>query len=88
VSLISWAAATPARKITVIVILAIIGLGAIAVALIYLIHANDLPRVLIGRSHHGRHPIRAVIAAVVGVGLLVVAWLVYRQRPAASTGDV
>jgi multisubunit Na+/H+ antiporter MnhB subunit len=86
VSLVSWAAATPARKIAVI-ISATIGLAAIAVALIYVIHANDLPSALLDRSHHGHHPLRAVVAAVVGVVLLVLAGLVYRQ-PTTTTGDV
>jgi H+/Cl- antiporter ClcA len=87
VSFLNWAAATPGRKTTVTVIFAIVGLAAIAVALIFAIHANDLPRLLVGRSHHGHHPIRLVISAAVGVVLLVLAWLVYRQPPPDAAAD-
>jgi len=87
VNLVSWAAATPARRIAITAILVIIGLAAIAVAIIYGVHANTLPKVFVGKSHHGIHPIRIAIAAIVGVGLLILAFLVNRRpapRPAAT----
>ncbi len=86
-NLVSWAAATPARRIAITAILVIIGLAAIAVAIIYGVHANTLPKVLVGKSRHGIHPIRIAIAAIVGVGLLILAWLVNRRPAAAARSD-
>ncbi len=72
-------------------ILGIIGIVAIIVAIIYLTTAaGSLPSFIPGHIHGstGHHPLRAGVAAVVGVILLVAAWWVgFGAKPKSGSSS-
>ncbi len=67
-------------------ILAVIGILAAILGLLYLFAASSLPSALEGSSHTGHHVYRAVAAFVVAAACLVGAWLASRRRQSAGGG--
>ena len=56
--------------------LAIVGVVAIVVGVLYLLAARNLPLIFQGAVHTQHHPYRAGACLAAGVGCLVVAWLI------------
>jgi hypothetical protein len=70
------------RKRPIIVILAVIGIVAIIVGVLYMVAGSSLPSFMVAGSHvhKGGHLIRGAAALVVGVAALAGAWLSGRKK--------
>lgn len=75
-------AGSSGSKRILVVILAIIGIAAIVVAIMFFVAPTDLPHLLFskGEPRTGHHLVRAAVSAAVGVIALVAAALVGRNR--------
>jgi hypothetical protein len=62
------------------ILLAVIGVLALALAALYFFDATALPTALEGRSHHGHHLIRVVISLAIAIACLILS-LVAARRP-------
>jgi hypothetical protein len=61
-------------------VLSILGLLAIVAGILYIAGAANSLHFMVGKVHHGHHEIRAVVAFVIGVILLVAAWFVVKGK--------
>ena len=62
------------------IVLAVIGVLAIIVGILYVAGALNSVHFLVGKYHKGHHQARAAVSFVVGVILLALAWFVGRRR--------
>jgi hypothetical protein len=62
------------------VILAIVGLLAIVAGILYLAGTANSLHFMVGSVHRGHHQVRAIVALVIGVVLLVAAFFTARRR--------
>ena len=62
------------------IVLGILGLLAIVAGILYISGAANSMHFMVGKVHHGHHQIRAVVAFVIGVILLVAAWFVAKGK--------
>ena len=65
------------------ILLAVIGVLALALAAIFFFDASALPTFMQGRSHHGHHFIRVVICLAIAIAFLIGALVAARSKPAA-----
>jgi hypothetical protein len=70
-----------ASRRPIIIVLAVIGILAVILGILYFVAAGSLPDFLVGKVHGGHHWVRGLVSLVVGVAFLAAAWLVQR-RPA------
>ncbi|GEM_PF-1157726 len=65
-----------------VIVLAVLGILAIILGILYVALGSSLPSFLTAGSHvhHGGHIIRAVVCWVVGVALLIGAWFTNRAQ--------
>lgn len=77
----SSASVTGSRSKMLVVILAVIGVLAIAVGILYMVAGNSLPSFMTAGSHvhHGNHLARGSVAAVIGILALIGAWIIKRR---------
>jgi hypothetical protein len=70
-----------ARK-PLVVILAVIGIAAIIVGVLYMVAGSSLPSFMVAGSHvhKGGHFIRGAVSLVVGAGALAGAWLTSKKK--------
>jgi uncharacterized membrane protein YidH (DUF202 family) len=59
-------------------VLAVLGILAIIAGILYVSGAANSVHLMVGSVHHGHHQVRAAVSFVVGVALLVGAWLAAR----------
>jgi uncharacterized membrane protein YidH (DUF202 family) len=78
VSQVHSAPTSPGRR-ALAVVLAIIGVLAIIAGILYVAGAANSLHFMVGSVHKGHHLVRAAISVVVGVALLVGAWLAARR---------
>ena len=69
---------------TAAIVLAVLGVLAIVLGILYIAGALNSVHVLVGSVHKGHHDVRALVCFVVGVVLLVIAWLAGRSGRRAS----
>ena len=71
-----------AGKKPLVIILAVIGIVAIIVGILYLVAGNSLPSFLTAGSHvhKGNHLARGGVALVVGVAALIGAWFSTKSK--------
>ena len=71
---------------TLVIVLAVIGIIAIIVGLLYMVDGNSLPSFLTAGSHvkKGNHIARGAVALVIGIVLLVGAWVTGRKSKASA----
>jgi hypothetical protein len=62
------------------IVLAILGVLAIILGVLYIAGALDSVHFLVGSHHKGSHEVRAGVSFVVGIVLLVLAWAAGRTR--------
>lgn len=62
------------------IVLAILGVLAIIVGVLYVAGTLNSVHFLVGKTHHGHHQARAAVSFVVGVILLALAWFTGRRR--------
>jgi uncharacterized membrane protein HdeD (DUF308 family) len=74
-------------KKPLIIVLAVIGVLALILGILYLVAGNSLPSFLTSGSHvkSGNHLARGGVCLVVGVVVLIGSWLTSRNKAAAST---
>jgi hypothetical protein len=75
----------PAGQRLLAIVLAIIGILAAVLGLLYIIAGTSLPTMLEGSSHHGHHAVRAAISFIVAAACFFGAWLASRQRSAGRS---
>jgi hypothetical protein len=70
-----------------VIVLAVIGVIALIVGLLYMVDGNSLPSFLTAGSHvkKGIHIARGALALVIGVALLAGAWFTGRKSKAAAS---
>ncbi len=73
--------ASASRK-PLVIILAVIGVVAIILAILYLVGGSAIPSFLIAGSHvkHGHHLARGGVALVVGIAALTGSWFATKSR--------
>lgn len=69
---------------TLVIVLAVIGVLGILAGILYLAGALNSIHFLVGNTHKGSHPIRAIVSLVVGAAFLIGAYLARAKKPAAS----
>jgi hypothetical protein len=71
---------------TLVIVLAVIGIIAIIVGLLYMVDGNSLPSFLTAGSHvkKGNHIARGAVALVIGIALLAGAWFTGRKSKAGA----
>jgi hypothetical protein len=71
---------------TLVIVLAVIGIIALIVGLLYLVDGNSLPSFLTAGSHvkKGNHIARGAVALVLGIALLAGAWFTGRKTKAGA----
>ncbi len=71
---------------TLAIVLAVIGVIALIVGLLYLVDGNSLPSFLTAGSHvkKGNHLARGAVALVIGIVLLAGAWFTGRKPKAGA----
>jgi uncharacterized membrane protein YidH (DUF202 family) len=74
--------AGPSSRRALAIVLAVVGALAVIAAILYLAGAANSLHFMVGSVHKGHHVVRAAISLVVGVALLIAAWLTTRRRPA------
>jgi len=62
------------------ILLAVVGVLALALAALYFFDASALPAGLEGRSHHGHHLIRVVISLAIAIACLIGSLLAARSK--------
>jgi hypothetical protein len=62
------------------IVLGILGLLAMVAGILYLAGAANSLHFMVGKVHHGHHDIRAIVAFVIGVILLVAAWFLAKGK--------
>jgi hypothetical protein len=65
---------------TLAVVLAIIGILAILAGILYVAGAANSLHFMVGSVHKGHHAVRAAVAFVIGIVLLVCAWFASRRN--------
>jgi hypothetical protein len=65
---------------TLAIVLAILGILAIILGVLYVAGALNSVHFLVGSHHKGSHTVRAGVSFVVGIVLLVLAWAAGRTR--------
>lgn len=78
VSTASAPSRSPNRALTAV--LGVLGILAIIVGVLYVAGALNSVHFLVGSHHKGSHQVRAAVAFVVGVVLLILAWAASRSR--------
>jgi hypothetical protein len=73
----------PSGRGPLVAILAILGVLAIILGILYVSGALNSVHFLVGSVHKGHHQVRAAVSFVVGVALLIGAFIA-RARPAGS----
>jgi uncharacterized membrane protein YidH (DUF202 family) len=70
---------------TMVIVLAVIGILAIIVGVLYMAAGNSLPAFMTAGSHvhKGNHLARGAVALVVGIALLIGAWFTARKNSSA-----
>jgi len=71
--------ATSGRR-TLAIILGVLGVLAIIAGIMYVAGAANSVHFMVGSVHKGHHQVRAAVAFVVGIVLLVSAWFAARRR--------
>jgi uncharacterized membrane protein len=66
-----------------VAILAVIGVLAIIAAILYISGAANSLHFMIGSVHKGHHPVRTIVALVVGIAFLIGAYIA-RSRPSGA----
>jgi membrane-bound ClpP family serine protease len=81
----SGGASSGRRPITIVI--AVIGVIAVIVGLMYLFAGNSLPSFMVTGSHvhKGNHLIRGLVALVVGLVLVFAAWRAGRSKSGAAS---
>jgi hypothetical protein len=82
VSSASVSSGTSASKKPLIIILAVIGVVAIILGILYLIGGSAIPSFLTAGSHvkHGHHLARGGVALVVGIAALIGSWFATKSK--------
>jgi hypothetical protein len=67
---------------TTVIVLAVIGILAIIVGVLYMADGNSLPSFMTAGSHvhKGNHLARGAVALVIGIALLIGAWFTARKN--------
>ncbi len=78
VSTVSAPGRSSNRALTIV--LAVLGILAIIVGVLYIAGALNSIHFLVGAHHKGSHTVRAAVSFVVGVVLLILAWAANRSR--------
>jgi len=75
-------ASAPARSSSraLAIVLAVLGILAIILGVLYVAGALNSVHFLVGSHHKGSHTVRAAVSFVVGVVLLILAWAASRSR--------
>lgn len=78
----SWSDGTSAGRRPLVIVLAVIGVIAIVVGVLYLVAGNSLPSFLTAGSHvhKGNHDERGAAALIVGVAAFIGAWISSKGR--------
>jgi uncharacterized RDD family membrane protein YckC len=76
----------PAAQRILAMTLAVIGILAVLLGLLYVFAATSLPATLEGSSHHGHHAVRAAVTFVIAAACFLGTGLTTRRRPAAGSG--
>ena len=81
---VSGGASAGSRK-PLFIVLAVIGVLALALGVLYLVAGNSLPGFLTAGSHvkSGNHNIRGIVCLVVGVVVLIGSWITGRSKASA-----
>lgn len=66
-----------------VIVLAVIGILGIIAGILYLAGALNSIHFLVGSTHKGHHPIRAIVSLVLGAAFLVGAYIARSRTPAA-----
>ena len=71
---------------TLVIVLAVIGVIALIIGLLYIVDGNSLPSFLTAGSHvkKGNHLARGAVALVIGIVLLAGAWFTGRKSKAGA----
>lgn len=72
------------NRAPLVIILTVVGVLAIIAAILYVSGAANSLHFMIGSVHKGHHTVRFIVSLVVGVALLIGAY-VARSRPASSS---
>jgi hypothetical protein len=67
------------------IVLGVLGILAIIVGVLYISGALNSVHALVGKHHGGSHEVRAAVAFVIGVVLLIIAWAAGRSKSAKGT---
>jgi hypothetical protein len=86
VSTASVSGGASANKRPLIIILAVIGVVAIILAVLYFIGGSAIPSFLIAGSHvkHGHHLARGGVALIVGLAALIGSWFATKSKAASQ----
>jgi len=78
----SWSDGTSAGRRPLVIVLAVIGVIAIVVGVLYLVAGNSLPSFFTMGSHvhKGNHLARGAVALIVGVACLIGSWFSAKSR--------
>lgn len=74
---------TPSGRGPLVAVLAIIGVLAIILGILYIAGALNSVHFMVGSTHKGHHQVRAAVSFVVGVAFLIGAFIA-RARPSAG----
>jgi hypothetical protein len=72
---------------TLVIVLAVIGALGILAGILYVAGALNSIHFLVGSTHKGSHPIRAIVSFVVGAAFLVGAYIAKRGTPSARNSN-
>lgn len=72
---------------TLVIVLAVIGVLGILGGILYLAGVLNSIHFLVGSVHKGHHPIRAIVALVVGAAFLIGAYITRSRTPSARNSD-
>jgi hypothetical protein len=72
---------------TLVIVLAVIGALGILAGILYLAGALNSIHFLVGSTHKGSHPIRAIVSLVVGAAFLIGAYIARSRTPSARKNN-
>jgi hypothetical protein len=72
---------------TLVIVLAVIGCLGILAGILYLAGALNSIHFVVGSTHKGHHPIRAIVSLVVGAAFLIGAYIARSRTPASRDNN-